>query len=1068
LLNAAWRMAVCMSTSGRHHMVGKGVAITESEVGAAARGERDGVRALRAALEGFEAAATDVAHARGACDVCRAAASFGVVCNTCARVWHGPCAPAGERADPFAIGWAGMRCPPCAQGRPGPPAQQRLVRERVERMEYDEAWEAVQTALDRGPPRRRLAPRSATGFPSYSSELFAAVIRVLVEMTEAGDTTAELLLVFAPRLFAPKGRSVADAVDDFIGKRDVSEVKWKAATEGQALAGRVGAALIDGRPGRVVRALDGRRSRPADADEIARLFPAQAGIDDVERLWALKSRLRTRDTATGTSARFTPNDMRRWAMGHQSSSGGACGWSGGLLAQLAQIDKTTTDSLAVLWARPPSEWHVKQTAEFCFRELDGWIIGGDKRRPIAAPQVMRKIGAAVAVHACRPLVRRYCEDRGQYGMSGEAEQLAYSLTATIAVAAGGTVLVADRSNSFQTINRNAVLDALEDLISTCRDQDCGMAHRLLDAVEDYWIDGPLRRSNVNFSEMDDKVDVGGLPQGCALSGLLEAVVLAWNAGDDRAAPSTAATDTYASHDDVRVVGFPDARVDDFALPDCGRVGGEYNSAKSKAVGVLATELVQCGFAVEATSHVTVWGRPVGDVYGWVRDVFVPKVRARIAKLRELADVDIHTAIKAAMLLGGPGDMAVHFLKGLPPALTDDAMMAVELAVVDAEWRDMMVGLAGGVGGRDADTAVYCTLRHKRAGEYRELAAWTGVCTAWGAMRRMHTRYDDALEAAVGGTETDAQEVRKQRLEAMPEPPAFTLWRAALGPRNSLHDVISAGGMMAQQDLAVRLALRRAMGLTCVPTMNGRNLVPLGRCTLCGAVWDEDHIAKCRRLPVSANNKRRHDALAMILARIAVQCGFDASPHDGPLFDKPGGKRPADWLERDAMRHIHVMGLCQDLTIRTGGLAAVTAATKAKERKYAQFLQHDKRYGLAIFGITTDGQLHKDAVETLNRYATRLAAMRRKLAEPIRQPHTDVRNAVGAAFAAVMAGQMLGYARETVERMAPLSLVAKRRRRPDAGIEWKRRHVDGVARPGRNAWIETHADGTINSHGGMTP
>jgi hypothetical protein len=149
-----------------------------------------------------------------------------------------------------------------------------------------------------------------------------------------------------------------------------------------------------------------------------------------------------------------------------------------------------------------------------------------------------------------------------------------------------------------------------------------------------------------------------------------------------------------AHDDLQITICNDGvALDPSLLPDTSHVGGEYNAEKSVAVGLRADEAVDCGLAGRAATHTTVWGRPVGDVAEWVSTVWAPKTRARIARIREMADISLNAAVLVAHRVRGPGCLGAHWIAGTPRALLTDVVMG-QLEAIDTEWVRLLCHLTG--------------------------------------------------------------------------------------------------------------------------------------------------------------------------------------------------------------------------------------------------------------------------------------------------------------------------------------------------------------------------------------
>lgn len=693
-----------------------------------------------------------------ACWECRSGVGVGLECTGCSKVWHFGCAwrameQRGAKEDAiipqaarFAkVGLQRFGCLLCRHGDRSRATRSSLLerlRKFVDDLEVNDAWTLVEKALDAGPTRRRL-PGSGLrrGGEVAGRYLAIAAVASLAAAAEAGDRSAELLLLFAPRLFMRKGerieQQIADMVEGVIRPQQLAPItperRWSAAAE---------AALDDGNLGKLAAIIErGPSSKRTNVSEEAlrAFYPAQQKMNDEGRRWKeLRARVQTpRDG-------FTATDLRKWARKHPTSSGGSCGWTGALILHVCGADAMVGAQLARLWSRQPEHWHLDTAARAALRLTDGWPIPKENGgcRPIAAPQVMRRIGSAALMKRARPLTERYCRERWQFGLSGEAQTLTYSLIPLLTATAGGTVLVADRSQSFQTIGRDAVLEAVTDVIEHALPSEQGAAAALLDACLEFYSEtDTLPKSTVEFDGMAGEIVIDGLPQGCSLSPTLEAIVLAWH--HRKTATRADGVCGMTAHDDMVVVGQLGTASSDLRIPSCQQIGGSYNTAKSVAYGALRSQLVSEGKAASEREVGTIWGRPVGRLDLWYREVWLPKFRARCERIRHLAKVDAAVAIWSAHALKGPGSMAAHALRGIPPAMLEGdrwggiGVMAV-LGEADTEWVHLIMDLAGvPQAGRDAAQmqrlrmAVFgSALGHVSAAEVAKGTAAAGLVTAF--------------------------------------------------------------------------------------------------------------------------------------------------------------------------------------------------------------------------------------------------------------------------------------------------------------------------------------------------
>ena len=1094
-----------------------------------------------------------VCAAEAACRGCRAGVGVGLECRRCRHRTHFVCEwrAMGERRAQAVIptsarfsvsGVTGYVCLLCQQGEgyrmhPRRPQLERW-KEWVSALEVEQAWDCVDRAIQDGRVRRQLPGCPTTrGRLSAERSLAVGAIRTLADLASEGDRSAELLLLYAPRLFLKKGARVADQLDALMRQQRVQTAesgcdaieRWGNAVE---------AALYDGCAGRLAALVERGPSyvrRFTTADELRRHFPEQPRWDEEEAEW-VSLRLQVDAPRVG----FTARDLRQWARKHSRSSGGSLGWTGAIISQIASIDGRIVEQIATLWGRAPDAWHLPGAADIALRDADGWALPkGDDIRPISAPQVPRRIASAVCSRRAKRLVERYCSERMQFGLSGEAATLTYSLLPQLVVLNGGTVVVADRSQSFQTLRRKAVYDAVAAVVSAAMPSEQAEAAALVDGCMEFYARSPmLRVTEVSFDNPEATMRVDGVAQGCSLSPVLEAVTLAHsNPGARLLPPGTAC---LAAHDDLVLLAVRGADSSALHLPRCDTVGGSYNVEKSVAVGADAAQLVARGVAARAEVGGQVWGRPLGRLDTWFEGTWLPRFRRKCGHLRDLARHDAALAIWAAHKLRGPGGMAMHVLRGIPPAFWQDercggprALAVLRLA--DTEWVCLLLDLAGSGSVDNAvieatDALVYGALGHSSAARIARAAGAAGLAVAMPflastAVARGISLTDLAcwlqlpIQPAAGFQVTvewmtkaaatvraavDGENVARAAAASVnaQEGDDFSLWIEALSSPGPLHSAVRAAvsspDLRSSRSLAVRLALARVLRLplwpVVAPSATAQALSSASACPLCerptlslacgaqgnravgggaaagdmgGGLRDGvacEHVAACHAVAFGANNLTRHNRLVKVAAEIGSQCGIELRVHDGPVFDlrsvsaADSGKRPADWFEvggertaADARRYHG--GRCCDLTIRTGTLATLEAAVKAKEKKYAAAMAAHPHLGLSIVGITHEGKVNDGTVETLRRWATSLTRQRNAVGDLVGRPLSDVSSAFGLGFAVVNALQMQSYAEQVkgigtlvgagwrTRRQHPLARVAE----PEDGVARKRRRDGGVVR-----------------------
>jgi hypothetical protein len=619
-----------------------------------------------------------------------------------------------------------------------------------------------------------------------------------------------------------------------------------------------------------------------DSTDVQRYFPRQAPatFDEATSWQALRASIPTRRTG------FATVDLKKWARTHTTSSGGSCGWTGALLQHIDKADPQVGAQLARLWARPPNEWHLSDASKLAYRSTDGWLIpkpDGIERRPIAAPQIVRKVGSAAMMTRARPATDRYCRTRWQFGLSGDAYNIAYSMIPLLACATGGSVLVADRSQSFQTIKREAVLASVTDLVEHALPTEAEAVAALVDACLEFYVHtNDLNKTTVDFNQIDGEFTVDGLPQGCTLSPTLEAVTIAWLLHNTDKPKSAVCRMT--AHDDMVVVGTSRAPHTDFDVPPCDSIGGAYNTSKSVAYGANASELVNAGKAATMAATGTIWGRPIGDIPRWWREKWLPRFRKRCDRIARLAEHDAAVAIWSAHALKGPGGMANHALRGIPPRILTDNSLGSEqimstLRQADDAWIDLLHTLAGAIAPRESVmraqahqlifgnrmghlSAVSCAVKAATAGLADAFPCMINIANAhkldvseWAELLQLPelahfpgrpvptstiSKCKDQLLAAA---KLAAEEWEAKR------PPArdTNLWVEALSAPGPLHAAVDAacGAAMlpTSRDAAVRFALARALLTPVWPAVSAiapaaHTFDSTAACGLCGTAPSE--------------------------------------------------------------------------------------------------------------------------------------------------------------------------------------------------------------------------------------
>jgi hypothetical protein len=156
----------------------------------------------------------------------------------------------------------------------------------------------------------------------------------------------------------------------------------------------------------------------------------------------------------------------------------------------------------------------------------------------------------------------------------------------------------------------------------------------------------------------------------------------------------AATRVLDFHDDGIVLRGQDAGPSHFDITIDPATGAVPAPEKARATGLIADQLCTLGLANSANEpNPAVLGIPIGpDPAAWVRDVFRPRVMARIDTLRALGDDagNRHLAMVAAVVSGGPAAMAHHWMAATEPS----EAISAHLAAIDAAWEDLWLHFVG--------------------------------------------------------------------------------------------------------------------------------------------------------------------------------------------------------------------------------------------------------------------------------------------------------------------------------------------------------------------------------------
>jgi hypothetical protein len=288
-----------------------------------------------------------------------------------------------------------------------------------------------------------------------------------------------------------------------------------------------------------------------------------------------------------------------WARRARTKAADLNGWTGSLLISMIKVEPAVASTVARLASRPPQCWASHSAANAAWREVKGCFIpkADGSLRPIAIPHMIRRIWSSAAATELLPAAAKYCEPRGQLGISSDGAAAAYASVARAILGEGGTVCTDDRVNSFGEIDRSAVVHAAVDLVAhtdgDARERTRALIGALLHRVHLGPADG---------GSFDERVEhyyprIGGhhhpnygLVQGSPESSLIEAVVYA-QAAAARFAPSRHST-RLMFHDDG-FTAVPKRRagtISHFERP-ATEAGTRFAAHTARAFGPMAGQLV---------------------------------------------------------------------------------------------------------------------------------------------------------------------------------------------------------------------------------------------------------------------------------------------------------------------------------------------------------------------------------------------------------------------------------------------------------------------------------------------
>jgi len=644
----------------------------------------------------------------------------------------------------------------------------------IDRLTAADAWEWVRACTDArpGPPRRYLPGGCNRSGPPLARRVAVATAAVVLQAAVDGSPAAQVLSLYLPRVFFRRGVEIPAQVADFVaGRRPAPSTSARsppdAAMRLRQWCLRLGRAQEAGDIRAAYRTLEAGPEDTAwpesSKDEwLARLFPHQpeGEVADEATQW--------RDAAGALTAAapwpmLSARDVTQWARARRGKAADQGGWSGQVILDMCSSDLHSgiANLLARLWGAPPSAWRDAGARAVAFRSATGVLlrqVGKDKPRPIAAPSVPRRIASAVDARRARTLADAYCVARGQVGLSYGGPLAAYSMFPRLVVTLGGTTCSADNTSSFQTFTRRGLLTGLTAALRSAEAQAYPEAAAALARLMTHYVmDGALLSRTTTSLVCGRTATSHALAQGCSSSPTAEALVLATAPRP----PQPAGSIRRAAHDDSQASIVPGADIGGLAPPPAWG-GAVYNTLKSVAVGPLAAEAVERGYAATAAAHASVFGAPVGDVASWAREVWLPRWLRTCANLRRAAAEAPDTAVLVAHLLRGPGTSASHWLR-LAPC---DAATRQVLDDADAAWVELWLDLARhDASSLSGETVARCADRlfgigpdcfgHLSAGDAADARYWAGAAqawptvAAWAAEMRSSAVTPDTMARAIG-------------------------------------------------------------------------------------------------------------------------------------------------------------------------------------------------------------------------------------------------------------------------------------------------------------------------------
>ncbi len=474
----------------------------------------------------------------------------------------------------------------------------------------------------------------------------ASVVLDVAIAAADGCAAAQALLPFLPRVLLARAAPIGEQIERLMSGR-VADAPPSTAT-GDPVARychRLRGALQMGDIRSVCRLLDDgpvdASVSNADARAVLDLkFPRKldgelAGGPRAEFDWERDARI----LCGGRPLAITAGQLVRWARAKRDRAADAGGWSGRLLLELHAVDAAVTRALARAWSMDPAAWVHRGGAAATWRLLRGSFIPQPTKplpRPVATASLPRRAWGLSAVRRIRDAATGYCEERGQFGLSGAAGQSAYALAARVLAELGADIVADDRANSFHELHRQAIFGGVDAFLagvaSERREGEGSVLVQLMarTLVGDEPSDATgMPRSVYTFASQPSRTH-HALCQGSSESSLLEALAYAQGGWRD-----VVRGVRCELHDDGYTAVLPDAGVDLLRRPPATD-GSRIAEGKDRCMGPRAADIVSRGLSREAAEYLMIAGVPVGDTLAGLTE-WRGRYTRRLARLRELAD-----------------------------------------------------------------------------------------------------------------------------------------------------------------------------------------------------------------------------------------------------------------------------------------------------------------------------------------------------------------------------------------------------------------------------------------------